>query len=278
MRIRNILKALELCNWSPAILFRMAKCAKFIPSGCNILEQAFMFRTLLSTRASGTVLECGSYKGSTTAVLSIACKIGQRRLHVFDSFEGLPTPAENDARHRLVQGDVDHVYQAGAWAGSLDEVRCNVSRYGEISVCEFHKGFFEETLPSFQEPTAFAFCDVDLRSSLETCLLYIWPLLVDGGVFFSHEAQHYTISELFFDSGWWNRNLHCDPPGLVGAGSGLGLIDNKAGFADSGLGFTVKNARHLADSIELGKAERYVVSVAGGQQSELSGNPDLPAA
>jgi hypothetical protein len=44
---------------------------------------------------------------------------------------------------------------------------------------------------------------VDLRASLETCVRTIWPMLVDGGALFVHEARHHEIASLFFDDAWW---------------------------------------------------------------------------
>lgn len=72
---------------------------------------------------------------------------------------------------------------------------------------------------------------------------FIFGPLVDNGMFFTHEASHKVIAELFFDRGWWETNLNCVAPGLVGAGSGLGLIETKAGFAHSGFGIHGKKPR-----------------------------------
>jgi O-methyltransferase len=259
MQLRNIFKALELCDWKSQRFLRLLRCNRRIRSGSHITEQAFMFSSLVNLSAHGAVVECGSYKGSTTAVLSVACKLTKRKLHVFDSFEGLPKPSEADSRHQIVGTGVHHVYEENAWAGSLEEVRNNIRKFGDLSVCDFHKGFFVETLPAFNEPIAFVFCDVDLRSSLETCVLHLWPLLVDNGMFFTHEASHKVIAELFFDRGWWETNLNCDAPGLVGGGSGLGLIETKAGFAHSALGFAVKNPARSLDSFQIGFEETYEV-------------------
>jgi hypothetical protein len=84
--------------------------------------------------------------------------------------------------------------------------------------------------------------DVDLTESLKTCLKYLWPLLADGGYLFTHEAPHQEIAAVFFDGDWWHANLHSDAPGLVGAGSGIGLFPSRGGFR-SDLGFTVKHPK-----------------------------------
>jgi O-methyltransferase len=187
----------------------------------------------------GCVIECGCYKGGSTANLSLAAALVDRELHVFDSFEGLPEPRNGDGEHVLHLDRKTNTYEAGMYAGSLDQVRANVARMGDIRVCRFHKGWFDHTLPGFAMACVTAFVDVDLRSSLETCVRVIWPLLVDGGALFVHEARHQEIASLFFDQGWWQENLGVGAPGLVGAGTGLGL-DPEIGGWTSQLGYAIK--------------------------------------
>ena len=52
----------------------------------------------------GAVVECGCWKGGTTTNLSIICNIVGRDLIVYDSFEGLPKPEENDNMKAEVAG------------------------------------------------------------------------------------------------------------------------------------------------------------------------------
>jgi hypothetical protein len=132
-----------------------------------------------------------------------------------------------------------NTYERGMYAGSLAEVRSNVQRFGDISVCSFHKGWFSDTMPSFDQPCVTAFVDVDLRSSLETCVQTIWPLLVEGGALFVHEARHREIASLFYDHDWWEQIVGAPAPGLVGAGTGLGLNPEIGGWT-SQLGYAIK--------------------------------------
>lgn len=190
-------------------------------------------------QTEGCVIECGCYKGGSTINLSLASALVRRELHVFDSFEGLPTPLAGDAENVLHHDRMTNTYERGMYAGSLEEVRENVRRWGDVSVCRFHKGWFEETLSAFSEPCVTAFVDVDLRTSLETCVQAIWPVLVDGGALFVHEARHHEIASLFFDNDWWERKLGTRAPGLIGAGIGLGLEPEIGGWA-SQLGYARK--------------------------------------
>jgi O-methyltransferase len=151
----------------------------------------------------------------------------------------LPSPKSCDQHHHSVGVEEGQPYERGQFAAGLNEVRQNISRFGTIGNCEFHPGYFSDTLPDFSEPVVLAFLDVDLRSSLEDCVRSLWPLLQRGCRLYTHEAADLSIASLFFDREWWREILECEPPGLVGAGNGLGLVPGKEGFR-SNLGFTVK--------------------------------------
>jgi O-methyltransferase len=195
----------------------------------------------IPAKTEGCVVECGCFKGGSTANLSLASALARRELHVFDSFEGLPTPSAGEAENVLHHDRTTNTYERGMYAGSLEEVRENVRRCGDLSVCRFHKGWFEDTLPGFSEPCVAAFVDVDLRASLATCVQAIWPVMVDGGALFIHEARHHEMASLFFDNDWWEHTLGTRAPGLIGAGTGLGLEPQSGGWS-SQLGYARKSA------------------------------------
>jgi O-methyltransferase len=212
-----------------------------IRSESNPLEHFHMIRALfrVSSNVPGCAVECGTYKGGSAANLSLACAKVGRVLHVFDSFCGLPSPKDCDQNHHSVGVGRVLPYERGQFAGGLAEVRQNISRFGTIGSCEFHPGYFSDSLPGFSHPVVLGFLDVDLRSSLEDCVRNLWPLLQRGCRLYSHEAADFSIASLFFDREWWRESLNCSPPGLVGAGNGLGLVPGKEGFR-SNLGFAVK--------------------------------------
>ena len=154
----------------------------------------------------GVVVECGSWKGCSAANLSLISKVVGRRLKVFDSFQGLPPPL-----------------QEGLFCGSLEEVKENVRRYGAIECCEFIPGWFDDTLPELHEPVLLAWMDVDLKASLDTCVRYIWPNLVDEGYLFTDECWKMDYVSLFWSEKWWKQNFDRTPPGLIGSGTGVAL-------------------------------------------------------
>lgn len=210
-------------------------------SGSNFVTHLLMAGRILRVPASveGCIVECGAFKGASTTSLSLVAAACGRELHVFDSFEGLPPPEAEDRAHVVLNRNEIHTYEAGSYAGTLDEVKGNVAAYGDLTPCTFHQGFFDATLPGFDRPVAFAYIDVDLVSSEKTCLQHLWPLVQDGCSVFTDEAHHLEIAGLFFDRQWWRETLGTDPPGLVGAGNGLGLFPAEGGSRSS-VGYTVK--------------------------------------
>ncbi|MCO8244176.1 MULTISPECIES: TylF/MycF/NovP-related O-methyltransferase [unclassified Haladaptatus] len=221
---------------------RMARNNVEIQTGSTFLEHLVIATKVLTIPpdVEGSLVECGCYKGGSTANLSLVAGLCDRPLEVFDSFEGMPEPNENDREHTLIKSEQVHTYDEDSWGAPIEEVQENIARYGDISVCRFHPGYFDRSMPSFEEPCALVFLDVGLRESAETCLEHLWPLLVSGGYCFTHDVKHMEISTLFFDADWWRETLDREPPGLVGAGSGLGLHPEHNGFG-SLLGYIVKD-------------------------------------
>lgn len=224
------------------LIYKIARNNQKIKSGTDFIEHLVMITKIfkIPPTTPGSVIECGTYKGASTCNLSIACALVGRRLEIFDSFQGLPNPKTGDKTHQIPDLSEIHTYSKGSWKAGLSEVKKNITKYGEISACSFHPGYFANTLPKFKNKSVLIFCDVDLRSSLETCLKYLWPNLQNGCCFFTHEAHHLEIASLFFDKIWFMKNLKISPPGLIGAGTGLGLIPANNSYKSS-IGYTIKN-------------------------------------
>jgi O-methyltransferase len=234
-----------------SLLFKVLRNRKRVPSATGLTEQLAIIQAIYKAPA-GAVVECGTYLGGSAVNLSLACRDTNRLLYIFDSFEGLPEPSQADRNHLVPSSSEVHRYAKGYWKGPLETVRANLRKFGYAEVCHFNKGYFEETLPKFEAPVAVAFCDVDLVDSLRTCLKYIWPMIVEGGYLFTHEAHHLSIAKLFYDDAWWNGAFGCEAPGLIGAGSGLGLTLTPQGTFGSCLGYVIKTPKYSAVLEEVG--------------------------
>jgi len=182
-------------------------------------EEMLSFITnILTTQPTvpGCVVEAGCCKGGSTAKFSLAARLAGRRLVVFDSFEGLP---ENDEAHgTTILGETPD-FSKGRYSGTLEEVRRNVGEHGAPEVCEFVKGWFDETMPAFSEPVAAVYLDVDLVTSTRTCLKHLYPLLSPGGYVYSQDGHLPLVIELLRDEQFWETEVKHPRPHFEGLGS-----------------------------------------------------------
>ncbi len=197
---KKISPAYGMTAWRKLSLgFKMLRNKLRIPTGTSFKAHLAMALKILETppEEKGCIVECGTWKGGSAANLSLVCEIAGRKLLIFDSFEGVPTgdPNDNEAKG----------YQRGDYAGSLDEVRANISRYGSINRCQLIPGWFEDTLPQVDEPVLLAFLDVDFEASLHTCVRHIWNNLGDAGYLFIDECTSLNYCALFFSETWWQK-------------------------------------------------------------------------
>jgi O-methyltransferase len=204
----------------------------------------FLAEAVLSLDGPGDLVECGCYAGASTAKLSLLAEAVGRRLHVFDSFEGLPVGQPDEVNDHDLRYAERPRWRAGVYGGGLEVVRTNVERYGSLGRCSFHRGWFADTLTpgSFSDPVALAFVDVDMVNSVRDCLAGLWPRLEEGGVFFSHDVTFLKVLRLFSDVEFWQKQFGAAPPILFGAG--FGICDDSPH-----LGFCVKGREADADYV-----------------------------
>ena len=184
----------------------------------------------------GDVIECGCFDGASTANLSLACSICGRRLFVCDSFEGLPSPKEKERFDVRSDSIIRHEWKKGELApnSGLEGVKENISKHGDISVCQFVEGYFNETLSKIDtKDIVCVFEDAVLQTSVKDCIKYLWPKLKDQTKFFCHEPWAKEVVRIFYDAKWWRENLNQSYPGFYGSGNGvkIGLRYLKMGYA-----------------------------------------------
>lgn len=169
----------------------------------------------LGPKVSGVIVEAGAYHGGSTAKLSLVAKLCGRGLRVFDSFEGMP---ENSETHGKSIFGREHRFPKGSHAVSLEEVKNNVNLYGDLSLCQFYKGWFSDTMPDFKEGIAAACINVDLVQSTKDCLKYLYPLVENDGVVFSQDGHFPWIIDLLGDNLFWEREVGFKLPRMEGLG------------------------------------------------------------
>ena len=72
------------------IVSRFERIDREVPIGSTPTDGLFLAEMMLNMEAEGVIVECGCYRGGSSAKLSIISKLLGRKLIIFDSFEGLP--------------------------------------------------------------------------------------------------------------------------------------------------------------------------------------------
>lgn len=156
----------------------------------TVLATFDLARNCLERRIAGDFVECGVFGGVQCAMMARAIMehysagfsygCGNRRVHLFDCFEGVPAPGPHDAE--LMQPGVYEPFHAHTTC-SLEGVKANMRQWGipdELLV--WHPGMFEDTLPALEHfPIAMLRLDGDLYESTMTCLQHLLPDVTTGG-------------------------------------------------------------------------------------------------
>lgn len=131
----------------------------------------------LGRRLDGDFAEFGVYRGGSAKL--IASLKGEKRLHLFDTFSGLPE----------VRTDID-VHKTSDFD---DTSLQSVQRYlAEFSNVFFYPGFFPDSAQELgRTSTRFAFVhmDVDIYESTRAGLEFFYPRMVRGGFILTHDYR-----------------------------------------------------------------------------------------
>jgi O-methyltransferase len=167
-------------------------------SSRETLEASYEIAKLAIERGvPGDFVECGVFGGAQCAAMARAimddrldpdgAMDGARRVHLFDSFEGIPAAGPHDA---------NWPHPPGTSACSLEACKAHMREWGipdELLV--WHKGAFKLTVPAvglravskdgMGRPVIGAIAvlrlDGDLYESTRVCLEHLYPLLSPGG-------------------------------------------------------------------------------------------------
>jgi len=139
----------------------------------------------------GAMVECGVWRGGSMMVVALTLlRLGvtDRELYLFDTFEGMTEPSEEDVKYsgeRATDILARTSRDSNVWGvAPLEQVREAVLSVGYPEErIHFVKGAVEETLPtSAPEEIALLRLDTDWYSSTKHELLHLYPRLVHGGV------------------------------------------------------------------------------------------------
>jgi hypothetical protein len=127
-----------------------------------------------TARLSGDIAELGVFSGGSAKLICQAK--GNRRLHLFDTFAGLPS--NNYEINKINQGDIN--------GGALKEVRGYLSEYSGLY---FYEGIFPYTTVDLKRPVNFSFIhlDADIYEATLEGLKFFYPIMVKSGIILIHD-------------------------------------------------------------------------------------------
>ena len=180
-------------NASPDELALLKQCRPYTMTPPEVTLNAIRAAQYVAEHnIPGAVVECGVWRGGVSMAMASKLQFhGQQRdIYLYDTFEGMSEPTENDIApsgqkaevllKNLIKDEQNHI-----WAfAPIDKVRSNVESLGyPTEKIKFVKGKVEETIPAtMPEQIALLRLDTDWYESTKHELLHLYPLLVSGGV------------------------------------------------------------------------------------------------
>ena len=156
-------------------LFRLAQGTLIHRERCYFLYSLF----LRTSTVLGDVAECGVYQGGSAAMLAVLiARFPPKRLHLFDTFKGIPDCNPEVDCHKI--GDFSDT--------SIQRVKEKVGYEGLVV---YHEGVIPKTFAGLEGMVfSFVHVDVDVYPSYAACLNFFWPRLSPFGVMVFDDYGH----------------------------------------------------------------------------------------
>jgi O-methyltransferase len=148
-------------------------------------------RYVVDTDVPGAIVECGVWRGGSMQAVALTLLrrgVSDRDLHLYDTFEGMTEPTEEDL---AVDGTpaaellLTHPKTSAVWAiADLDDVRAGMAETGyPAERVHYHAGRVEETIPAeVPEQIALLRLDTDWYASTRHELEHLFHRVPSGGV------------------------------------------------------------------------------------------------
>lgn len=163
---------------------------KLLSDQINERELTIILRELekvLKVNTAGDVVEFGCYIGTTSVPLGKRLADTDRKLYVYDSFEGLPEKSSKDEAPTGMQ------FKKGELLATKKQLIKNFKQAG-VPLPMIIKGWFSNVTPEQIPPEiAFAYLDGDYYHSVLDPLKLIWDRLSPGGVVVVDDYQNEAL-------------------------------------------------------------------------------------
>lgn len=150
----------------------------------------------------GDFVELGCYKGDTSLALAEVLKGSDKRLWIYDSFEGLPEKSAQD------NSPLGENFKKGELFVTKREVKARFLRAG-LKVPVIKKGwFFDFSSEDLPEKISFCFLDGDFYESIRDGLKLIKNKMSNGAVLVVHDYNNPALPGVkrAVDE-WWQSKI-----------------------------------------------------------------------
>lgn len=209
----------DFLNAEKLDLFR--KVYPYTMSGYKRLSNVYnLANKIEQDKWEGAFAECGVWKGGCSAVMAFVAKKhnSNRKIWLFDSFEGLPEPTIED-------GDIAKKYAGNKAEGKLKTIHECVGPLEDVKKVFFDvlnikednvvikKGWFQDTLPKEREnigSIAILRLDGDWYESTKVCLENLYDNVILGGYIIIDDYGHWEGAKKALDEFFITRNIKPD--------------------------------------------------------------------
>lgn len=195
-------------------------------------DRKFMLKELArrAARVPGDFAECGVYRGGSALLMCQQAAAGAAHVHLFDSFEGLPSPGAHDGTY----------WETGRFACAMETTHATLAGLANYTC---YKGWIPDRFAEVADRSfSLVHIDVDLHDPTRASLEFFYPRLVPGGAI--------VLDDHGFESCPGARkaalDYFADKPDLVidlPTGQGLVIRQGKAGWLAELRNIALKRSR-----------------------------------
>ncbi|NQU99080.1 class I SAM-dependent methyltransferase [Candidatus Woesearchaeota archaeon] len=141
-----------------------------VERGINLYH---LLSQVINENILGEIVELGCYEGITAIIIrkTLDQLKSKKKLHVFDSFQGLPDTSFEDGE----------ILKNGLACTNKESVIKNFEKF-KVKKPVIHDGWFNETLNNLPKKICFVHLDANVYSSTKFALEKVYPKLSKGGI------------------------------------------------------------------------------------------------
>ena len=171
------------------------KCSPYTMTSKERMYALFEAVKYIEThKIEGDIVECGVWKGGSSMVAALSLsKNSNRKLYLYDTYEGMNEPTEADKN--VIGEDAKNTWDnRDKCESSLVEVKDNLALTNyDADKINYIVGKVEDTIPSnLPHKISILRLDTDWYESTKHELIHLFPLLQPGGVLIIDDYGHWV--------------------------------------------------------------------------------------